>query len=752
MRNRQILTPFLICMLGFMLSISPTLCAARPQADPVGTVIALRGEVRAISAAGESRRLAIKGPIFAEDSLTTGQGRVQLLFTDHTIISLGRNTKMEIAEYRWSASAAKDAAMKTKVEEGAFRVLGGAITKAAPLNFTTETPTATIGIRGSSYAGVATPERLTVVLLGGKGINVFNAAGKVALTTPGYGTHVDANTRPRKPVKFSPEQLKALTATVTNNGGDREGKKQEEKKETDKQVTNGGQEEEPAQEVATVTVEESQVQTEDATTDGSLVDTISVEDAPAESDLPVQFTAPPPVDPILDPVVTSDTTDLLDQTETSVTEPTVVPFTLPANGVQGFYGLVSGTSIDEYGVTDTISDETMLEVNWLTKKFIGISKSTTEDKSEPVFYFGSINSDGTIAAAKVIGESFSWDDGTELYMPAMIIGSGTSGQFVGVDADIYFGFNAVGSEVDLLNQHTKSTWSASLGGSSVGIDPGDETAPTGTVTWNGFVSGLAENIQDPDNQRRLFGNISASDVSLTINRDAGTVSGTISAVDALSSSYLSGIEVGGAYGSAYVLDDALIGLLGCSSGNCVSGSGDLQPNTSFLVTENPDTPISSYAEWGIWEASYVDPYNSAVYHVHMPGSWWVAGEVTPVSVVSTLTGTASYSGPALAAKIGAGSLDYLKGTASLLVDFSPLTAGSVTGSISFPNEPVFNIGGSSATTSGFNASLTGTGVSSGYLNGAFFGPSANAVAGNFNAVLSDADSTNFVGIYAADHQ
>ncbi|MDH3359549.1 MAG: FecR domain-containing protein, partial [Desulfobulbaceae bacterium] len=191
MRNHLTTTLFTL-FACFTLILTASTGSALPQGDPVGKVVAVRGVVKAISADGKSRRLSTKAPIFSEDSLDTGnRGRIQLLFTDNTIMSLGQNTQMKIAEYHWSESATKDATLKTKVKEGTFRVLGGAITKAAPQNFTTETPTATIGIRGSSYAGKATSETLTVVLLGGKGVNVFNDKGMVPVTKVGFGTIVN---------------------------------------------------------------------------------------------------------------------------------------------------------------------------------------------------------------------------------------------------------------------------------------------------------------------------------------------------------------------------------------------------------------------------------------------------------------------------------------------------------------------------------------------------------------------------------
>lgn len=181
------------------------------QAGPVGTVVAVRGNVQAINKAGESRKLKAKGPLYLEDTIKTGpRGRLQIMFTDKTIVSLGGKSEMKIAEYAWDKEK-KDGKITTKVKEGAFRVMGGLISKAAPKKFKTETPAATIGIRGSMYAGKVTGEQLSVVFEGGKGITLQNATGMEVITIPGYGSHMRSWNAPiSKPAKFTTQDIMNL--------------------------------------------------------------------------------------------------------------------------------------------------------------------------------------------------------------------------------------------------------------------------------------------------------------------------------------------------------------------------------------------------------------------------------------------------------------------------------------------------------------------------------------------------------------
>lgn len=217
--------PIIIAL--FILScLTGAVSSAYAEPQPVATVVALRGTVMAQNKSGTDRPLRMKSPIFQEDLLKTDKnGQLQILFTDKSIITLGRESEIKIAEYHWQPGQ-KESVLKTQVKEGTFRVMGGAMAKDAPHNFKTETPTATIGIRGSMYAFRSTVQQLSVVFQGGRGIDIFNELGRVAITTPGFGTHVMLNAPPAPPSKFTEQELKRLNQQLNGSGdssGDDEG-------------------------------------------------------------------------------------------------------------------------------------------------------------------------------------------------------------------------------------------------------------------------------------------------------------------------------------------------------------------------------------------------------------------------------------------------------------------------------------------------------------------------------------------------
>ncbi|MDH5525460.1 MAG: FecR family protein [Desulfobulbaceae bacterium] len=181
------------------------------EPQEVGSVVALRGEVSAVDGKEVKRDLTIKSPIFLGDLITTGKrARLQIMFKDNSIVSLGGNTVFKIKNYEWDPAKGKNE-MKVEVKEGLFRVMGGLISKKAPEKLTTDTPVATIGIRGSMYAGSVSGQGLTVMFEGGKGINLTNGTGTVVITQPGFGSQVkDWNAPLAPPARMNPALIKNL--------------------------------------------------------------------------------------------------------------------------------------------------------------------------------------------------------------------------------------------------------------------------------------------------------------------------------------------------------------------------------------------------------------------------------------------------------------------------------------------------------------------------------------------------------------
>lgn len=635
-----------------------------------GKVVALRGEVSAVNAKGETRKLAIKSPIYVDDTITTGRrSRVQIIFKDKTIISLGTQTSAKIAEYSWVPEKNK-AAINTKIKEGVFRVMGGAITKVAPEKFITQTPSATIGIRGSMFFGQVRGDKLSVVFQGGKGIEITNNAGTVAITKPGFGTHVvSAEKAPEPPVRFTETEMNSLNEGLASETGE-----------------------------APPSEESSQAEDADNSLDTALPEEPEI---PSEAEDPTIFHPPPT---------------------------TTVPTPLPTSGLDHF----SGTYIKDSGPPTAME----MTLNWQNKKFIGrlnngLFAGTITDT-------GATNVEFMVSAGS--GMSIEWLDEDTF-----------SGNFTDT-AFTNFAMTASGSVIDIYAQSVTGAWDMSI---TADYDATlSASTPTGTSTWQGFVLGVAEDMSAPNTNRRYFMSDNADDFTLNLDRDSGTLSGTVTLAEdkMAASNYLANVEIGGTGFSVLLDDEAFIAEAACSS-NCVNigaSSFALKPEGNFLVVEKPANQIATYATWGYWELAYTDPNLSAEYYLHLPLSMWIAGERTPTAYIDNLITTSfigQYIGGAQGTRIdGMGNATALTGgVTDLTLEFYGGTSNPVSGSITFnevtlPVLPTANI-----SNSGFTAGISPTGT----INGAFYGPNAESIGGTFDATVS---VDQYYGIFGGDLQ
>ena len=892
--------------------------AAREQASAAGVVVALRGRVSALGDAGE-RLLSLKGPVYAGESVcTTAGARVQLLFADRTIVSLGPSSQLKVNAYAWDPRQ-PGGVFESEVKEGVFRIMGGAITKTSPEHFTTRTPAATIGIRGSMYMGRVDAGELVVVFEGGRGIAVGNAAGEVVISRPGYATRSSAPDRaPQRPYRMSAKELSELNAqlepppaqdetsaaeaspeeTDGETSADEAGEETSLDEAEEETSAEGTDEDTPA---AASAGEASPDDTTDDTTDGAQTqadggtpgddssDGTPAGDTPAgddsissvtsDTDLGATDSGETYAPPELTDTLTDVNQDTLDNTVTqtvtstpkvspvmhgkfvsalididspasTVTEGTFVeaqstdgilggrlvdahdsslirelafevapydreaayhtpqptalsPYSVTLQGVArdfsaelatdprgefvvfgvpeatytsgdsyayrelGFLG-VPATAVPDSGVSvycgpalgyealggagESEDLDMALLVNWHNHQALGFidpkDDTGTPEPATHVFFFGQVDVsvlDGQtvygITAVKVGGqrggqpsEPITWIDG-----------QGDFGRFYG-SLSQGFGAAASGDFYDLSGtsgaMSPSGEWTLLAGAFLQEGTPFPATSPTGTSTWNGFVTGVAEDMSQPEVGRRLFMNALPDDFTLDIDRDSGNISGTLSAPDRLdANNAIDQLAIGGAYGSAYVCDAALVAWLGDGGGQpLVSGTnaGGLKDYGSYLVSEDPEDRFCDYATWGYWEVAYLEPTSGAAYHLHVPYSMWIAGERTAQAELTALAAAGlvgEYHGGARGFCIEAASgiiSELTGGQTYLRVDFDPVSTSPISGNLTFSERTLtLTTGAIDSTRASFSAQVAG--ASSSTVQGAFYGPQAVSVGGSFDA-------------------
>ncbi len=738
-----------------LLLLMATTVAAKDPA--IGKVIAIRGQAT-IGRAEIKQTLQLGGEIRSKDIVRTGQRcRLQIMFTDNTIISLGPVSEFIVKDYAWDETA-RQGKMTSEVKEGVFRILGGSITKKSPEQFITETPGATIGIRGSMYAGSVRDGQLRVVFQGGRGIYVRNELGSVDIKTPGFGTRIDKKGQaPLQPYRFAQKELKQIDPLNAPPPEEQPPPSEEQPPPSEEQPPPSEEQPPPSEEQPPPSEEQPPP---------------SEEPPPPLGDQPPPSDGPPPasgsgplpaladaslsspedqsillspdtqllLDPQLLPVDSPQQQSTTDQSMTLLT-PTLAA-NMPTTGISKFLGPASGTLRNiSTSVVETIGDSFELLANWHNGKVFGTIMEPADH--EVVYFIGDI-SGTTFTTSQFIGNDIT-DIGSG---PVLAVsGSTTVGQFIGASADGAV-FDFYGNTYEVETQDLEETWQLSGSGSRPSVVT---SSTTGTVNWSGFAVGVGEDMAAIDVNRRIFYSQVASDFTLTLNRDAGTVSGNLSAFDAASGTQIISMPIGGgANPSAYISDNAFAAKVGGGDPILSGTTGPLKTYGNFLVTEDHGNRLAQYVTWGPWEIAYSDPGSSADYHVHMPGASWVAGELTSLAEIGALTFSATYRGQAEGVYVPSVGqyFDMPSGSISLDVNFG---SSSVTGgSISFPagnGAPAVSLGIASTTFGGREFNTLINSPDTGYVNGAFFGPNAASVGGNFAAQTG---SDRVLGVFGAD--
>lgn len=198
----------------FSILFVPIASAAEPAT--AGTVIQIRGAAFA-NHRDSSDNLSKDMAVLIGDHIVTGRdARVALKMTDGAVLTLGENTEFTINDYRYSPQAQRGSASLGLIK-GAFRAVTGAIGKLEGRDFNVKTSVGVIGIRGTDFwGGFYFSQALDVALLGGEGIYVENAAGRVEVTTQGDGTTVqNSNVAPSKPIHWGDRKINAAKQSVS---------------------------------------------------------------------------------------------------------------------------------------------------------------------------------------------------------------------------------------------------------------------------------------------------------------------------------------------------------------------------------------------------------------------------------------------------------------------------------------------------------------------------------------------------------
>ena len=140
-------------MATFLVFLAPlaAFAAGAPENLPgaIGEVVYLVGTVKAEQPDGTVRTLELKKQVLQKDVIVTGmRSSVEIIFKDESVFAQGASSRVSLDDFVYTGQAS-GSKLLFKMGQGTFRYVTGEIVKKNPDAFALETPTTTIGIRGT---------------------------------------------------------------------------------------------------------------------------------------------------------------------------------------------------------------------------------------------------------------------------------------------------------------------------------------------------------------------------------------------------------------------------------------------------------------------------------------------------------------------------------------------------------------------------------------------------------------------------
>ena len=181
--------------------------------EAVGKVDETAGLVK-VQRHGENSYVALKAgmPVHQFDTVTTGPaGRVRLVFSDKSVVSLGPKSNLVISEFVYDPKKKKRKSL-LRLISGKVKVFANNLNGYRTKRFDVKSPTAVIGVRGTVFlVWVMSPEETGICALEND-INVANVQmpGKKVVLTQGTFNHVKKGQLPEPPAVVPDEIIEKL--------------------------------------------------------------------------------------------------------------------------------------------------------------------------------------------------------------------------------------------------------------------------------------------------------------------------------------------------------------------------------------------------------------------------------------------------------------------------------------------------------------------------------------------------------------
>jgi len=141
----------LILWLAALLLVATPSAPGAAGAAPIAQVKTVMGKV-VIQRSGQRLPANIGDPLFEKDVIETGpDGGIGITFIDNTVFSTGPNSQLALDEFQFDSNNFRGSLL-ADMRQGSLAVVAGDITRSSPGAMKIKTPTAVLGVRGTTFA------------------------------------------------------------------------------------------------------------------------------------------------------------------------------------------------------------------------------------------------------------------------------------------------------------------------------------------------------------------------------------------------------------------------------------------------------------------------------------------------------------------------------------------------------------------------------------------------------------------------
>lgn len=164
-------------------------------AEEIGVNAAVKGSVFITSESAARAQAIVKAPINLGDEVDSMvESSLQILLKDNTVFTVGPDANLTIDEFVYNPRSDSNR-IKARMTRGIFRYMSGDAARTNPDDITIETPTTSMGIRGTIFEAIVGPEALLCAekegIVPDSSLIDYNGATLIVLRGPGEQTNTN---------------------------------------------------------------------------------------------------------------------------------------------------------------------------------------------------------------------------------------------------------------------------------------------------------------------------------------------------------------------------------------------------------------------------------------------------------------------------------------------------------------------------------------------------------------------------------